>query len=248
MESLKEYLLREEQHAFKGWDFGYLEGRCQWETLSWDYKEYVEKYRRDDYKILDMGTGGGEFLLTLHHPYENTSVTEGWEPNFQLCKEKLEPLGITVKFVKEDGLLPFQDEEFDLVISRHEEFVTEEVKRVLKPGGHFVTQQVGCRNDRVLVEKMMENVPIPFLNHDLLHNVNMLKEAGFVIDTQLEEEKEMKLFDLGAAVFFAKQLPWEFPGFSVDNNYDKIVALQQEIDEQGYISNFVHRFLIVAHK
>ena len=28
-------------------------------------------------KLLDYDTGGGEFLLTLTHPFENTSATEG---------------------------------------------------------------------------------------------------------------------------------------------------------------------------
>jgi len=27
---------------------------------------------RDDMKLLDYNTGGGEFLLSLHHPYGNT--------------------------------------------------------------------------------------------------------------------------------------------------------------------------------
>lgn len=248
MEELREYLLREEQQSFKGWDFSYLDGRCEWETLSWDYKKYVEKYLKKDTNLLDMGTGGGEFLQQLHHPYELTSVTEGWEPNFLLCKKTLEPLGVTVKFVEEDERLPYEDEQFDLVLSRHEAFLSEEIKRVLKPGGFFVTQQVGCRNDRELVEKLMEGVPVPFPKHDLVHNVKLLKDAGMTVVEQLEEEIGMKLFDLGAAVYFAKQLPWEFPDFSVEKNYDRIVLLQNELEQKGYISNNVHRFLIVAQK
>lgn len=248
MEELKKYLLEEEAQAFKGWDFSYMDGRCQWETLPWDYKACVLEHLKSEDKLLDMGTGGGEFLMELHHPYENTAVTEGWKPNFQLCKEQLEPLGITVKFVEEDDLLPYEEEQFDLVLSRHESFLAEEVKRVLKPGGYFITQQVGSRNDRMLVEKMMDGVSIPFLDHDLVHNVKLLKDAGMHILEQKEEEQEMKLFDLGAAVFFAKQLPWEFPGFSVEKNYDKIVALQKELEERGYIRNLVHRFFLVAQK
>ena len=47
-------------------------------------------------ELLDMGTGGGEFLLTLGHPGEHTTVTEGYPPNVQLCRQRLEPLGIQV--------------------------------------------------------------------------------------------------------------------------------------------------------
>ena len=90
-----------------------------------------------------MGTGGGEFLLTLNHPYKNTSVTESWGPNVKLCKEKLEPLGVEVKEVFNDNELPFEDDTFDIIINRHESFDIKEIKRILKVDGIFITQQVG---------------------------------------------------------------------------------------------------------
>lgn len=51
----------------------------------------------DELKILDMGTGNGKLLLEFNHPYKNTSVTEGFYPNFELCKETILRLGIEVK-------------------------------------------------------------------------------------------------------------------------------------------------------
>lgn len=32
------------------------------EDLPWDYKEFISKYLKPNYKLLDMGTGGGEFF------------------------------------------------------------------------------------------------------------------------------------------------------------------------------------------
>lgn len=58
------------------------------ESLPWNYKDIVKSYLKPEYKLLDMGTGGGEFLLSLNHPYENTLVTEAWIPNVKLCQEK----------------------------------------------------------------------------------------------------------------------------------------------------------------
>lgn len=46
------------------------------EELPWDYKDILKRYLNLDYKLLDMDTGGGEFLLSLKHRYNNTSVTE----------------------------------------------------------------------------------------------------------------------------------------------------------------------------
>ncbi|WP_291652416.1 hypothetical protein [Clostridium sp.] len=56
--------------------------------------------------MLDMRTGVGEFLLTLKHPYKNTTITELWRLNIDLCKKNIEPLEITVKEVLEDNELP----------------------------------------------------------------------------------------------------------------------------------------------
>lgn len=40
--------------------------------------------------------------------------------------------------------LPFRDSSYDVVLSRHKAFEPSDVRRVLKPGGVFVTQQVGA--------------------------------------------------------------------------------------------------------
>lgn len=90
-----------------------------------------------------MGTGSGEFLLTMNHPYNLTSVTEAYTPNIKLCRETLLPLGITVAQTFNDNKLPFDNDVFDIIINRHSSFDLYEVNRVLKSGGYFITQQVG---------------------------------------------------------------------------------------------------------
>jgi len=245
---LKKYLLSEEQQFFQGWDFSYLNGRWESEKLSWDYTQILNRYRRSTDMLLDMGTGGGEFIQSLGHPYHLISVTEGWKPNYILCQERLEPLGFTVKYVDEDDKLDYPKEQFDLVINRHESFDVAEVYRVLKPGGYFVTQQVGGQNDRDLVEKLLGDIPLPFPQHDLIHNVELLQNAGFAILEQMEERPLMKLYDLGAVVYFARQCVWEFPDFSVEKCFEQLKSLGEEINQKGYLPNKEHRFLIVARK
>ena len=60
-----------------GWDFSHIEGRYEEASLPWDYAAIVRGVLRDDMKLLDQDTGGGEFLLSLGHPYANTAATEG---------------------------------------------------------------------------------------------------------------------------------------------------------------------------
>lgn len=75
--------------------------------------------------------------MSLRHPFSQTSVTESWQPNFELCEKKLAPLGITVRKTEEDKPLPFADNSFDLVLNRHDSYDVNEVRRVLKPGRIF---------------------------------------------------------------------------------------------------------------
>ena len=75
-----------------GWDFSHIHGRYEEENdLPWDYEEIVRQYLYSDLDILDYDTGGGEFLLSLNHPYSRTAATEGYPPNVKLCREKLLP-------------------------------------------------------------------------------------------------------------------------------------------------------------
>ena len=74
-EALLKYLQEEEQKIFLGWDFSYLDGRLEEGILPWDYKEMVLKYLDPRFQLLDIGTGGGEFLLTLQSGISNFRIT-----------------------------------------------------------------------------------------------------------------------------------------------------------------------------
>ena len=62
---------REESVAhIHGWDFSHIEGRYTEETdLPWNYQNIILDYLKPEMKLLDIDTGGGEFLLSLRHPY-----------------------------------------------------------------------------------------------------------------------------------------------------------------------------------
>lgn len=244
-----EYLLSEENHAFKGWDFSYLKGRWINEVLPWDYKKIVKQYLKDEHTILDMGTGGGEFLLSLNHPYKNTSVTESYEPNIKLCLETLSPLGIKVYPIKDDDqLLNVPNDAYDIVLNRHESFNASEIKRVLKENGIFITQQVGAYNNKDLATFFDPNHEDQFPDCTLEIKEKELVNAGFEIIYKNEYYPKIKFLDLGAIAFFAKIIEWEFLNFSVKNSIDKFEILEQELKEKGYVESTEHRFIIIARK
>lgn len=216
--------------------------------MPWNYEAIVRKFLLNCSKLLDMDTGGGEFLLGLNHPYKNTSATEGYPPNVALCKKVLLPLGIDFREATDVRQLPFSDSTFDMVINRHGDFSAEEVFRVLKPNGLFITQQVGAKNDRELVELLLPNTSIPYPEQDLKKAIKKFTNAGFEILESQEAFPKIKFYDVGALVWFARIIEWEFPGFSVDKCFNRLCIGQKLIDEKGAIEASTHRFLIVAKK
>ena len=245
--NLKDKLMLEEQKSFIGWDFSYLNGRMTEEPLNWDYKKIIKSYLKKADRLLDMGTGGGEFLLSLNHKANLTCITEGYLPNFHLCKERLEPLGITVKYISDDKEVPYENQMFDIVINKHESYDLDEVYRILKPNGYFITQQVGGLNNVDLSDRL-GCVRTIDKNHNLKNILKNLDYSKFNALFYDEAFPKTKFLDLGALVYYAKILPWEFPNFSVDNNFDKIRNLEYDLFSKKYIETTEHRFILVLQK
>ena len=121
---------REEAAAYiHGWDFSRVHGRYEGENdLPWDYEAIVRQVLEKDARLLDCDTGGGEFLLSLRHPYANAAATEGYPPNAALCRERLLPLGIVFRECADPSKIPFADGSFDLIINRPGDFNAAELR------------------------------------------------------------------------------------------------------------------------
>lgn len=249
-DNLKAIWKREEKAAhIYGWDFSHIRGRYEEENdLPWDYKTLIGKYLKSDSDILDYDTGGGEFLLSLNHPYGKTAATEGYPPNVKLCREKLLPLGISFKECSNPSEIPFEDESFDLIINRHGDFDAKEIFRLLRRGGMFITEQVGGDNDRDLVETVLPEADKPFPHLNLAEQRRSFEEAGFQIIEAEEAYRPIKFYDMGAFVWFARIIEWEFPGFSVDKCFERLLKMQEIIDKDGKLEGTIHRYMIIAKK
>lgn len=239
----------EEQEPFQGWDFSHLNGRWEAEELPWSYQEALEPYLNYRTTLLDMGTGGGEFLLSLNPPKGRTYATEGYPPNVELCRRRLPIHGIELRQVFDDSDLPFDDGMFDLVINRQEAYDPDEVFRVLKPGGYFVTQQYGGRNNEWLARFLLPELPEGLREEQDLHHARKeLEERDFVILEEKEAFSSLRFLDVGALVYFAKIIEWEFPGFSVKKCFEQLWELQGQLERDGFIESREHRYLLVAQK
>lgn len=241
--------LEQDAARIHGWDFSHIEGRYAQEgSLPWEYADVVREFLKPEMKLLDIDTGGGEFLLSLNHPCENTAATEGYPPNVELCKQVLLPLGIDFRPGDGKEKLPFEDGSFDMVINRHGDFNAADIYRVLKPGGIFVTQQVGAENDRELVELLCGKRELPFPEQYLQITAQKFRNAGFEILEGQEAFRPIQFFDVGALVWFARIIEWEFPDFSVDSCLDQLLNAQKILEKNGCIQGRIHRFLLAAQK
>lgn len=91
IDQLRQQWESEENQTFRGWDFSCLDGRWHSEALPWDYRALIQSKLNQTDRLLDMGTGGGEFLLSLKHPCHLTAVTEAYPPNIDMCQTTLAP-------------------------------------------------------------------------------------------------------------------------------------------------------------
>lgn len=245
---LKEKWKASEKEDFTGWDFSKLNKRWISKSLPWDYKSIIRTTLNRDSKLLDIDTGGGEFLLSLCHNNKLTYVTEGYQPNVDLCKKRLSPLGITVVEVKDNLELPFENNYFDIIICKHGEYSFKEIYRILKPGGNFITQQVGGCNNNILSRKLIRNFVPKYEKHNLKNNTVELKKAGFKILYSNEVFNESRFLDIEALIYFAKIIEWEFPGFSIDNCFNELLEINNELNKNGFIYSEEHRFIINVMK
>ncbi|MFI7644116.1 class I SAM-dependent methyltransferase [Nonomuraea sp. NPDC049400] len=195
--------------------------------------------------LLDLGTGGGEFLSGLGQLPPRTAATEGYPPNLSLARRRLEPLGIEVAAAGGDGVLPFADGSFALVVNRHESYDPSEIRRVLTSDGLFITQQVGGQN----LDEVNQALGVPPLSPrdwDLARASAALAEAGLTVTWSQEAQVRTTFHDVGALVLFLRIVSWQVPDFDVDRYARRLRALHEEMKRGKPLTAQAHRFVLVA--
>jgi SAM-dependent methyltransferase len=247
IDNLSEYLTKEYNADFAGWDFSYIRDRRKEDALPWDYKRMVERYILKKGTLLDIDTGGGEFLNKLSGLPKKIFATEGYAPNIPLAKKNLANRNITVKAIERGGKIPFDDEFFDVVICRHGSYNIGELKRVLKKGGVFVTQQVGGLNGANI------NMSLGARNMKdsdwcLVKNIKMFQDIGMEVLDSSEYVGKMRFYDIGALAYYLKCVPWQVEDFSVAKYYVELKIINDLIEKNGYVDFLLHRFCLIVKK
>ncbi|MFC2007416.1 methyltransferase domain-containing protein [Chloroflexota bacterium] len=240
---------QEEEITFSGWNFSHLMGRMILEQTPWSYSKLAIDLMHKYSSVIDMGTGGGEWILQ-HRKYwpEKVVATEGYTQNFKLASERLSPLGVKVIDFDQsvDSLMPFDDNEFGLAINRHSAFNCEEVSRIMVRGGTFLTEQIHGLFAHELLSAF-DNKP-QFPEATLEFYVPELVNAGFAIVNKQDWSGKLKFTDVGAIVYYLKAVPWLVPGFSVDTHLDHLIAIQRKLEDGNDLVFTAREYMIEARK
>jgi SAM-dependent methyltransferase len=228
----------------EGWDFSWFEGRATEERPPWGYAHRMGERMGNVATALDIGTGGGEVLATVPRPPALLVATESWPPNIAVAHERLAPLGVHVVAVADSPSLPFIVNAFELVVSRHPVVILwDEIARVLRPGGTYLSQQIGAGTNRELTDFMMGPQPV-----NLRRSVESLRaeagEAGLEVLDLRSCALRVAFYDIAAVVHFLRKVHWTVPDFSVQKYEQRLRAMHELIESEGSFVSTAQRVLL----
>ncbi len=255
--SFEQLLSEAEREPFQGWDFSYVHERMAEESSPWDYCEIVRESLRRAESVIDLGTGGGELLSSLGPLPRRAFATEGYLPNLPVARRRLRPLGVELVATfcddntksSQKGALPFRSNSVDLVINRHEAFVADEICRVLRRPGKFVTEQVGDACHPELFAALGLATPTDSSRWNLQTAAAQLAAAGLHITSSREALLETRFMDVGAVAYYSKAVvPLWIPGFSPDGYRDRLREIHEKIQKEGSFRITIPCFFVQAEK
>jgi SAM-dependent methyltransferase len=246
--TFEELVAEGEAEPVAGWDFSWFRGRATEERPPWGYSRLLAVRMATATAALDIQTGGGEVLAQITRPPRVLVATESWPPNVEVARRNLRPLGAAVIPADDDGGLPFRPGSFDLVVSRHPTIAMwEEISRVLRADGTYLSQQVGAGSNRELTDFMMGPQAVD-QGRSPRCAVAEAEAAGLVVVDLKEQALRVAFNDVGAVVYFLRKVLWTVPGFTVDGYREQLARLHEQITSDGPFVSYAQRFLIEARK
>jgi SAM-dependent methyltransferase len=150
---------------------------------------------------------------------------------------------------EDNGFLPFPDETFELVTSRHPVRPNwPEIRRVLAPGGSYFAQHVGPESAFELSEFFLGPLPHLRRGRDPQQESRDAEAAGLTVTDLRTARCRMEFLDIGAVVWVLRKCVWWVPDFSVERYRDKLQDLDSRIRHDGPFVAYSTRHLIEARR
>jgi SAM-dependent methyltransferase len=132
-----------------------------WNSSGDQLETLVRRYVTSESRVMDLGCGRGGVVELF---WRDVRMAVGLDPDVPSLAEHRAPGMPVVRGVGEQ--LPFAADSFDLVVClwviEHLEFpdrVLREVRRTLKPGGHFVFLTPNLRNPLLMLNRLGQALP-----------------------------------------------------------------------------------------
>lgn len=235
-----------------GWDFSWLDGRATEQRPSWGYQRLLAGKLAEVSAAVDLNTGGGEVLAGVQQFAKfppTMAATESWPPNIARAGRLLHPRGVVLVATEDRPPLPFADDAFDLVSSRHPITVWwSEVARVLRPGGSYLGQHIGPATMIELTEFLLGPTPGKGAQYDPDVQRADAEAAGLQVTDVRMERMRAEFFDIGAVIYFLRKVIWTVPAFTVDGHLDRLRDMHEQIESDGRFVAHATRVLIKASK
>ncbi len=127
----------------KDWDFSSFE--IETESLTnWDLYDLLKKITNKNSKVLDLGTGGGEKVLSSFPECSEILGTDFSKEMIKTANKNLEKSGRkNISFRLMDNLnMDVEDGYYDVVVARNTVTDPKQIYKALKPGGYLLLRGV----------------------------------------------------------------------------------------------------------
>ena len=229
----------------RGWDFSRVQDDI--DPVPWRYSAVVRAYVQPGNAVLDLGTGGGERFRKVAAAVRRAVGVDLDRAALDVARR----VGHSADLVQARGqALPFPAACFDVVLSRHAPVWIAEAARVLRPGGVFVTQQIGPENAANIgavfgCEARAAYACAP--DQQIAAWAGELRARGFAIRAQGAYNVPYFYCDAASLVFWLKAIPVP-ADFEMARHWEQVARIIDGSQSPRGIATNVHRELLVAQK
>ncbi len=127
----------------KNWDFSMI-NYTEESLTDWDFYKIIKDNTEPSYKILDLGTGGGEKVINDFPVCQEILGTDFSEEMIKTANKNLKKSNReNISFRQMNNLyMDTPDNYFDIVVARHTCIDSKQIYKTLKPGGKLILRGV----------------------------------------------------------------------------------------------------------
>ncbi|MDR0644801.1 MAG: class I SAM-dependent methyltransferase, partial [Treponema sp.] len=220
--------------------------RLQEDPLPWDFRLIVKKFLKGKQSLLDMFASNADFLNYLPSLPPYIALVDKLPPDAPEQVWNVKGERIRVKHSSGDCELPFPDASFDLILNRNGKYEIGEVRRVLAPGGVFITQQIGGMNALDLCASL--GMLIKITGRSLTQNATAFARAGLRLADCGENLGKQRFYRIDDILYYIRHVPLLTECFNENISKQELAVLEMVLEQQGYFDCISHRYFLAVEK